>query len=165
VGQSFHEDAGGDHVHEVGVVDNQLARISHFDYDEVDRNLGFEPEPDSTVTMSDAAACFSLILEWILKGETLHLAGARAAALAIYLDPVNNSKFGSSLAEIAREADCTRAALSKSLIDFRDAAGVYLSMGKRSDARKTFRSVQVEAIEKGTHSSFKRQKKIADAKV
>jgi len=144
----------GDGPESVGYFD----KVEHFDYDEVDRRLGFEPEPDSTVTMSDAAACFSLILEWCLKGDTLASVGARCASLAIYLDPTHNCKFGATLAQIAREdGSPSRAALSRALLNFRSAAGVYLSMGKGSDASGTYRQTQIKCIEAGTHSSFNRK--------
>jgi hypothetical protein len=155
------DEQASDGVHQIHYDNDagQFERIEHFDYDEIDRNLGsFEPEPDSTVTMSDAAACFSLILEFCLKGDTLASVGARCASLAIYLNPTHNSKFGSTMAEIAREAGSpSRAALSKALMDFRSDAGIFLSAGKRSEARGSYRAAQIKSLEAGTHSSFTRK--------
>jgi hypothetical protein len=153
----MHHYDNGDHLHATALEDQRTIRTESFDYDEVDRQLGHEPEEDTAVSMADAAACFSLILEWCLKAETLVLVGSRCASLAIYLDPINNSKFGSNLAEIAETAGCTRAALSKALLGFRDASGIQLSAGKVSGSRPTYRASQVKAIEAGRHSSTTRR--------
>jgi hypothetical protein len=76
---------------------------------------------------------------------------------AIYLDPVNNFKFGKTLSEIATNAGVTRAALSKALMNFRDDAAIKLGIGKRSGYRETCRKVQQAAVKAGVHSSFKRK--------
>ena len=146
-----------DGIHDIGVESGRFTRTYDFDYSEIDRNLGFEPEAEAGVAMPDVAACFSLILEWILKADTLQTAGARAASLAVYLNPVDNAKFGSNLAEIADNAGCTRALLSRALLSLRDQAGIYLSGGKRSFARDSYRKAQLAAVEAGVHSSASRK--------
>ena len=158
--------AFGDAVHDSTYVyadendPGYVDKVEHFNYDEVDRNLGhFEPEDqDSMVTMSDCAAALSLVMEWALKGDTLASVGARCASLAIYLNPTHNSKFGSTLAGISREKGApSRAALSRALMDFRKDAGVFLSMGKASEARNSYRQTQIKCMANGTHSSFSRK--------
>jgi hypothetical protein len=127
------------------------------DWESIYHNCDGESVEESSVSFSDLSAVFVLILEFILGGETLTLSGARAAALAVYLDPVHNSKFGSNLSEIAREANCSRAALSKSLLNFRDAIGVHLSAGKSHGSRSTYQEVQRRCIKAGVHSSTTRK--------
>ncbi len=132
--------------------------VTDFDFDEIDRNLGFSEPDDQTehdISMSDVGAAFSLILGWICASDTLTGAGARAAALLTYLDPVN-SRF-ESLADIARDAGLTRATLSKALLELRDQAGVNLSMGKLAGTRSTYSTAQREAVSKGTHCSATRK--------
>lgn len=146
-----HRDRG---LHDIGVnAAGHLERTVEFPIDEIDERLGWSENKEDTVTMADAAACWILILEWILATRTLALAGARAASLAIYLDPVNHNRFGSTLAQIAEQAGCTRACLSQALIDFRDSAGIHLSAGKLAGARDTYRSSQINALQSGRHSS------------
>jgi len=152
-----------DGIRELGVTsDGRLERIGQPDWESIYHNCDGESIEEDTVSFSDMGAVFSLILEWVLGGDNLTLAGARAASLAVYLDPVFNCKFGSTLAEIAREAGCTRAALSKALVDFRDAVGIHLTAGKLNGTRSTYRAAQIDAIERGTHSSFKRNAKKAE---
>jgi len=126
-----------DHVHQLATEDDQIVGVCDFDYSEVDRGLGWAKDSEGMVSMSDCAAALSLVIEHCLQAQSLTLAGAEPAALAVFLNPVHNCKFGRTLSEIAKEAGCTRAALSKSLINFRDAAGVHLSMGKLSGSRRS----------------------------
>jgi hypothetical protein len=151
----------GDHVH-ASAYNNDSESFEPTtgpDLESIYHNCDNESVAHTMVSMSDAAACFSLILEWILKTGSLQLAGARAAALACYLDPVNNNRFGSTLSQIAEQASCTRAALSKALLDFRDSAGIHLSMGKLSGSRQKYRDTQIKCLEAGRHSSQVRRKK------
>jgi len=74
--------AHGDSIHEVGLdKDGRLERIGHFDYDEAERNLGNEPEPEPGVPMSDVAAVLSLILQWACRSNSLTNVGARVATV------------------------------------------------------------------------------------
>jgi hypothetical protein len=155
--QWMHHYDNGDHIHDTSIEEGHLIRTCGFDYDEVERQLGNEPEQDSTVTMSDMSAAFSLVLEWILGADTLAMCGARAAALGCYLNPTHNNRFGSHLAAIADQAGCTRAALSKALITFRDSVGIHLSAGKLSGTRSTYREAQIKSLENGTHTSLVRK--------
>jgi hypothetical protein len=147
-----------DHVHSsYQTPSGSFEPTTDFDYDEVDRGLGWKEDTEGTVSFSDMAAAFNLVLEFVLRGKDLNACGARAAALACYLDPVHSNKFGSTLAEIAVSAGCTRASLSKALIDFRDACGVHFSAGKLEGSRDSYRAAQMDSIERGTHSSTSRK--------
>jgi len=157
---SLHADYG-DGLHETATEDQQVIRTTSFNYDSIDEANGWHepgeaPMPDS-VSFSDMSACFILVLEWMLKGKTLQIVGGRCAALAAYLDPVNSNRFGTDLTSIAKSAGCSRAALSASLIEFRDAVSIHLSNGKNSEARASYRQTQIRAMEAGRHSSFSRK--------
>jgi hypothetical protein len=69
-----------DGLHKLGWDEGGVTEIEHFDFDEVDRRLGNEPEPG--ISFADASAALSVILEWSLKAHTLKDVGARIAALA-----------------------------------------------------------------------------------
>src|SRR5207248_1949256 len=98
------------HIHSVGYGDSgTLEPITDFDYDAVDRALGFEPEPETPVEFADMTAAFSLVLQWIATPTEVRHVGARALTLLYFLDP-SNSRFG-SLEEIAKNAGCTRQAI------------------------------------------------------
>jgi hypothetical protein len=158
---SLHLDTAGNHIHSIASEDLQLVRTESFDFHSVYRNVDGEEEPEDTmVSMADLSGVFSLIMEAILKADNLTMAGAHAAALGVFLDPVHNDRFGSNLAEIAREAGCTRAALSKFLMDFRRAVGIHLTAGKRSGASESYRQAQRDCIAAKTHSSFTRKDRI-----
>jgi hypothetical protein len=160
------DESHSDGVHEIhyDIDAHQFEGVAKPDWESVFHNVDGEPIEEATVTWSDMSAAFVLILEWILKGHTLSLAGARAASLAVYLDPTHNSKFGSNLAQIALEANCTKAALSKALMDFRDDAGIMLSAGKSQGARATYQNVQRRLVHEHKHSSdIKAAKKLAGA--
>jgi biotin operon repressor len=144
----------GDHVHLVGRnSDGCLEAISTFDYAAVDENLGlFEADPEQQISFADAAACWSLLLEWIVAGRrsSLAMAGARAHALMHFLNS-DNCRF-KSLQAIADEAGCTRAALSKFLLELRDQLQIGFDF-KRLGARDNYREGQIRALEEGRHSS------------
>jgi hypothetical protein len=146
----------GDHIHAIGYGDNDtLEPITRFDYDAVNRALGNEPDPEKPVEFSDMAAAFSLILQWVTTPQQARHIGGRALALLFYLDPTS-SRFG-SLAEIATASGCTKQALSKSLMELRDSAGISLTCGKRSTSRETYREAQLAAFRAGEHSAHARK--------
>lgn len=148
----------GDSIHEVGLdKDGRLERIGQFDYDEVERNLGNEPEPEPGVPMHDAAACLALILQWACKSNSLTNVGARVASLLAYLDPVNAPHDRNTLSAIAEEAGCTKALLSRELLELRDQCGIHLTIGKRSFSRQSCRTAQLAAVEAGVHSGTVRK--------
>lgn len=134
-------------------------RIADFDWESVCHNVDGESIEDSKVSFSDMSAVLSLIIGWALGGETLLLAGARLASLGVFLDPIHNAKFGKNLSEIAREAGCTRQALSKSLVGFRDACGIVISGGKLHGSRAKFSRIQRDLIADGKHASDTRKAK------
>ena len=150
----------------VAFEDGQLARTTNFNHGAIDEANGwFEPGdervPDS-VPFADMSACFVLVLEWMLTGKDLRMVGGRCAALAAYLDPINSSKFGTNLAEIAKNCGATRASLSKSLVDFRDSVQIHLSNGKRACSRQVYRDAQASAVKAGCHSSVTRRDRISN---
>jgi len=159
-----HNSDKGDHLHAIGKENGRLTRTYDFDYDAVDRGIGWKETETDTVTFSDMTAAFVLILEWILKGRNLEAAGGRAAALSVYLDPVHSTKFGNNISEIARQSGVTKQALSHALMEFRDSVEVLLTAGKLGSTRSTYREVQYKNIEAGTHSSFNRRDRRSPAK-
>jgi biotin operon repressor len=156
----------GDHVHEIAISyrDDEYGKqriefepVDHFPYSQIDENLGlFEADPDQQISFADAAACWSLLLEWIVAGpkSSLAMAGARSHALRHFLDS-DNCRF-KSLQAIADEAGCTRAALSKFLLELRDQLQIGFEF-KRVGARNNYREGQIRALERGTHSSTHRK--------
>jgi hypothetical protein len=62
-----------------------------------------------------------------------------------------------NLAAIAREAGCTKQALSKWLCEFRDEVGVTMTVGKNQSAREKYAIAQRKALLNGTHASFRRK--------
>jgi len=134
-----------------------VERVGRFDFDEVDRNLGNEPEEEPGISFSDASAAISLILQWACETPDLKLVGARTASLLAYLDSTNAPHERTTLEAIAKEAGCTRALLSKRLLELRDQAGVHLTMGKRAYTRDRYKKAQDFAVAAGVHSSVSRK--------
>jgi hypothetical protein len=129
--------------------DGHVEQTSEFAYDEVDRNVfGIEDEEDS-VSYADMAAALALVLNWCCSSPNLTHVGARAAALLCLLDPTNSPHGRDSLANIAREANLTRAAISKWIVQFREEADISLTVGKLNSTRKTFRDAQLVAYANG----------------
>jgi hypothetical protein len=133
--------------------------IATFDYGEIDRRLGFEPEEEK-VTCSDASAAISLILSWAcgradsIQAPSIVSAGVRTHALLYLLDPVN-ARY-SSLEAIADDANMTRAAISKALVELRSQLGGILPM-KRSGSSEVYARAQKAALAAGCHSSASRK--------
>jgi hypothetical protein len=151
----------GDHIHPSAIIEGRIQRTIGFDYDEVDRNLGFEPK-EEMLTWADASAAISLILSWATgRGDTSHhkeasiaTTGARIHGLLYWLDPAN-ARYG-SLQEIADAAGLTRAAVSKALVNLREELGGILPM-KRSGSSDVYSRAQKAAIKVGVHSSASRK--------
>ncbi len=99
------------------------------------------------------SAAFSIVLDWITssRGPDVRIPASRAYALAFLLWP-ETSKF-SSLSEIAVACGLTKAAVSKSLLDFKDQSGLTISAGKGHYTRGKFRVAQNAAVAKGSHAS------------
>ena len=154
-----------DGLHEdIAFENDTLVPTTAFDYDSIDRNVfDVEPEED-TVSFSDMAAAFSLIVQWACASPDIKHVGGRIAAIGVLLDPTNLPHHRRTLADVARETGVTRAAVSW-VLDFRDQVGTSLTVGKRSSVRKKNSACQLAALERGTHSSqVKRAKKLAEAK-
>ena len=149
------QNSASDGVHEVcwDSDSESFEGVTNFDYKALDESLGWAEDTENMIPMSDCAAALSLVIEHCLEAKNLTLVGAKLAALAIYLDPVNNSKFGKTLSEIAANAGVTRASLSKALMNFRDDAAIKLGIGKRSGCRETCRKAQSAAMAAGCHAS------------
>lgn len=143
-----------DHIHSLAIdSEGRLERSCSPDamYDEVDRNVfGVEPV-EETVEWQDMAASFSMVIDWCTQTKDIKITAGRVHSLALLLWP-ESAQFA-SLADIARHCSCTRAALSKSLLEFKDSCGFFQSIGKRHFTRDTFAAAQNRAVENGTQSS------------
>src|SRR5262249_55551182 len=122
-----------------------------------DRNVfGFE-EQDDVVEFRDMSVAFGQVIQWACRARDLKLCGARIAALACLLYG-NEMPYGrTNLSAIAKEAGCTKQALSKVLIEFKDSIGLTLSIGKSSSARAKYAVAQHKAVLNGRHASFRRR--------
>jgi len=161
----YRDDQPGDHLHSAArTQDGRLERTTHFDFEEIDRLLGNHGTEDS-VSWSDMVAAFCLVLEWLTgsTGTTFVMSGARCHSLMYFLDPTN-CRFD-SLEDIATEAGCSRAALSKSLLQVRDQLGMHWKMGKRSFVRENCRRGQLASVDLGTHASCQRKRQAQLAEV
>jgi hypothetical protein len=95
-------------------------------------------------------------MDWCMKSRTIPEAGAKLCALRHYLRP-EDSGF-SSYSEIGRSVNMTKAALSKTLCNFRDSLpGMPPVSTKRDFARERYSRAQKASIALGTHSSLKRK--------
>jgi hypothetical protein len=119
-----------------------------FDYAALDPS-----QPEQFVSTTQASAALIAILQWMMKSESFASAGAKLHALSTALDPINSPY--RSLASIALDADLTRAALSKSLLQLFDNNLIHLRMGKTKGSRQIYRQVQLELVAKGRHASQK----------
>jgi hypothetical protein len=128
-------------------------------YDEIDRNVFGAEDAEDTVSFSDMCAALSLIVQFACASPDISHVGGRIAALGVLLDPSNMPHNRRTLADVSRECGVTRAAVSKWILNFRDQAGVSLTVGKRSSIRAKLRQSQFKAIENGSHSSFRRRDK------
>jgi hypothetical protein len=148
-----------DHIHDnLAVEDEHLVPSAGFDYQAVSRALGEEQEPDEQVDFTDAASAVKSIILWCCAPPTLTLVGARCAALLAWLDPIQAATHNrDSLTKIAAQADVTKAAVSKWLIELRDALGLQVGIGKSQMARAKYRDAQYKAFAAGKHSSFTRR--------
>jgi hypothetical protein len=149
-----------DHQHDIAFDDGELVPTTEFDFDSVDREaFGVENDVDDMVSFSDMSAALSLIVQFACASPNLTHVGGRIAAIGVLLDPSNMPHGRRTLADIARECGVTRAAISRWMVDFRDQIGTSLTVGKRSSTRAKDSVAQIEALERGTHSSFVRRDK------
>jgi hypothetical protein len=130
----------GDHLHPLAFSSSngRLEPVTDFDYDQIDKNLGHEPE-EAGVRLADMSAVLMLLLQWITgKGSNLVHAGARAEALLYWLNQ-GESRF-KTYSDIAKEAGLTRAAISKMMLGLRDQIGCCMPVSKMQSSRDTYRS-------------------------
>jgi len=150
--QEFNEIITGAPQGRTALENDRLVATTDFDFDEIDRSLGFE-SPEKPVEFDDMTACFSLILGWMCKGHktgAIANAGWKAQALLWLLDP-EQSQF-ESLSEIADVAGVTKQAVSKALVELRDECGFLVSAGKSQTARESYSKAQHAAVAAGCHS-------------
>jgi len=158
----LHRESHGSHLHSLAFEDGHLCRTTGFDYESIDRNIDDIEPAEDMISMADASAAVSIILGEICgHRKTAHavnlaFVGAKAEALLFLLDS-NQSRY-KSLADIAREADCSRANLSKWLLRLKDEVNVLLSAGKSDGSREVFSKAQRAALSAGVHSSQRRQR-------
>jgi len=153
---------GSTHTEALAYENDSPTQTTDFDFSEIDRNVfGIEPEDTGTksVSFSDMSAALSIILGWIrCRAKTPEPRGvaSRALGLLYLLDPVT-SRYD-SLDQIAKACGMTRAAISASLVQFRDEVGLCFEMGgKRELSRERYSRGQKAAVDLGTHSSFRRR--------
>lgn len=118
-------------------------------------NFCYPPEqddpPETTVPLSTVCSALCEILDWITIPITLNMTAARAHTLRTWLDPVQSAY--KSLNEIANYCDVSRAALSKSLLAFRDEHSIHLTIGRLESSRELYRQAQLHALEEHRHVS------------
>jgi hypothetical protein len=153
-----------DAVHGTILTSDGPQGVANFDWESVRHDLDGESIEDSTVTMSDAGAAVALILGWACKSNRLDLVGARVASLLAHLDPTNAPHGRSTLAAIAAEAGCSKALLSRELLELRDQCGIHLTLGKRSFSRESCRTAQNYAVKAQVHAGQVRKDANPDSK-
>jgi hypothetical protein len=126
-------------------------------YAEIDRNIFGVEEQDDVVEFGDMSRALGMIIQWACEGNELKLVGARIAALGCLLYGNEMPHGRTTLAAIAAEANCTKQALSKILIEFKDSIGLTLSIGKNQSARAKYSIAQHKAVLNGTHASLRRK--------
>jgi hypothetical protein len=162
--QNLRAESGEHEIHPFAFVEGHREAITQFDYRSLDPD-----EPEDMVSFSDLTACFSLVLQWACgqnrnRADQSHIIGAgiRVHALLFLLDPTH-ARY-QSLADIARDAGVTRAAVCKAIIRLRKELGDIIPGLRSMQARENYRQAQRAAIAAGVHSSHrKRQKQQAAA--
>jgi hypothetical protein len=149
----------------------RMVPVTEPDWDEIDRRLGFEPEEEPGINMTDAGAALALILQWMCGREDSKLskpsitgAGWRAHALLYLLDP-SNARYG-SLQEIADAGNVSKACVSKGLVQLRAQIGgaEFMSL-KISGSRETYQKAQRASIAAGVHSRYCRKDRKSDTEI
>jgi hypothetical protein len=141
-----------DHVHGSGLEDNHPVLTTAFVFP------GDEPPAPDNIPMPQVCSALSIIIDWVTVPENPSMAGGRAYALKLWLNPTNSRH--RSLREIASRCDVSRAALSKALLSFRDEHSIGLTIGRLESSRGLFREAQLNSIEEGRH--FQSQRKNAN---
>jgi hypothetical protein len=136
--------------------------VTNFDYAAVDRNLTGELEDidKSEYSLANLGSAINVLLEWMTKGRNLEIIAGRVLSLHWFLRPQNSDY--DSISEIATACNCTRAGLSKALLELRDQLGFKPSAGKLHGARQTYSEAQNKSFKAGKHVSYKRADGKAD---
>ena len=132
----------------------KTAWLSHhvdFDFDALESEIA-----ETLVPISRVASALSVILHWLSQSKDFRFSGAKVAALAALLDPVNSDY--RNLSQVARAAGISRATLSKAILNLRDSNGIRFRMGKSDDARHSYRQTQLELVAAGRHASQRTKK-------
>jgi hypothetical protein len=156
---SFHDDEHDDHIHDIGFEGNEAVPISNPDdfYDQLDRRLAGEedaPQEDA-VTFKEMASALAVVLDFACAGNHPNIIAGRALALQFWVAPTE-SRY-ESVSHIAADVGLTKAALSKSVIQFADAMNARLPVGKKKSSRQASarsnlpwsRSIVTQAIHVG----------------
>src|SRR5262249_1136828 len=138
-----------DGLHPHASEDGSRVPFTNFDFSVLDP----QPETGDTVPIDQATGAFSEILAWALASDSLEHAAAKIAALSVLLDPTGKFR---SLGAVAREANCSRALLSKALLELRDR--FKLGQNFRGNLlRDHCRQAQRDLLAAGRHSSQTRK--------
>ena len=153
------------------------AATDAFTANDIDARLGWaEKEPESTttpattaangITFEDMCAAFSLTFQSVLgnpnsaKAVPLEVIGARLCAVFSVLDPSALHPSRSSIAAVFAEAEQTRGAGSKFFVKWKRELDVMANgFGRSATSRGNYRVAQLEALERGTHSSQTRKRR------
>jgi hypothetical protein len=133
-----------DGLHSIAREDGALVPTIDFDF------AGLDPQqPEPMIPVSQAASAVARILDWATELDNLRCNGARIAALSTLLNPTGRYR---SLAAIARDANISRAIVSRWLLDLKDRYGIKVSL-RGSLIRENCRQAQLASVKKGTHAS------------
>jgi len=139
-----------DHLHPIATADGLLCAKIDFDF------TAFESETETLIPISRVASALSVILHWLSQSKDFRFSGAKVAALAALLDPVNSDY--RNLSQVARAAGISRATLSKAILNLRDSNGIRFRMGKSETARYSYRQTQLGLVAAGRHASQRLKK-------
>jgi hypothetical protein len=128
--------------------------VTDFDYDAVDRSITGDPEDVDIKehSLADLGSAVNVLLSWAVKGRSLPMIAGRILSLHWYLREAESEY--DSISEIATACNCTRAALSKALLELRDSIGLKISAGKLHSARRTYSKAQDASFKAGKHAAF-----------
>jgi hypothetical protein len=152
---SYHADHGDD-IHDIAVVcdDGQVGPTCDFNWSEID---GYdEPAEDTQYDIGDVSGALSVIVGWCCRPIHPNLVASRVLALQRWLWPAE-SRYD-SMSPIAADCQCTKAAISKALLNLHDELGMRLPVGKNYHTRARFSEVQKRLVKTGRHASNRKRK-------
>jgi hypothetical protein len=123
-----------------GMDGTQIVQIEGFDYDEIDRRLGFtEPESNRDRSFHKAADLLETLAVWIAESATVHSAGLRGLALAWMLRP--RAFDDRSATAIARRMGTTKQSILKYVSELhRLSHGIFIGPQMRPPENRRERS-------------------------